>query len=375
MPNASKEHLPILVHHIGSLGDTLASIPALRSIRSHFPSAQIHIVFDVQGDLRAAAIDVIRPLGLADEYIPYDHQTSVGGRMASYYRLWKQLTPRSYSQVISLLPSSRSRMSLWRDKLFYGLAGVWKSPTFKFVKFAADCQLKEAQRRLLRLSQIGIRPPAPGAYTIEVPIETDQKMQLWLQERRRLPDKPLIAICPGAKTRACIWPLDRFLDLGKKLLAAECEILLLGGSEHAGDAQRLLSAWNSGIDGVGQLSIFETASVLKRCAFMIGVDTGTTHLSAAVGTHCLAIFSQRETSPRWEPMGEGHQVIRHPVPCQDCRLAVCNTPGHPCLTGTTVETVLERALQMLASGPTHTYSRPPGLVFIANAKAAAQSGT
>ena len=355
-PNLDRR--PILAHHTGSLGDTLASVPALRAIRASYPNSEIHLLFDVQGDTRATAADIIRPLGLADEYIPYRHTDKLTGQLTSYFRLWRQISPRTYSQVISLLPSNRPRLSLWRDRLFYAVAGILKSASFKFMKPPARQGLKEAQARLRRLASIGIPTPVPDTYHIEVQVETEKRIQHWLRVKRSRPERPLIAICPGAKTAACVWPLENFLRVGQELLAEDSEILLLGGLEHSHDAERLIRAWGSGIDGTGKFSVLETAAALKQCAFMIGVDTGTTHLAAAVGIRCIAIFSQRELSNRWEPMGDGHDVIRQPVTCQGCGLAVCNIPSHPCMTGTTPETVLERARRLIPTGKEETAPTP-----------------
>jgi ADP-heptose:LPS heptosyltransferase len=237
---------------------------------------------------------------------------------------------------------------MWRDRLFYVSAGIWNSASFQYFEIPANGQLKEAQSRLRRLSALGIPPPPSDEYRVEIPSKIEDHVLDWLAGQRRLPHRPLIAVCPGAKTRACIWPAKNFLELGRRLLAEGTELLLLGGPEHGPDAEILLSSWGSGINGIGKFSVWETASALKHCDFLIGVDTGTTHLAAAVGTRCLAIFSQREISCRWEPMGDGHEIIRHPVPCQGCGLAVCNMPGHPCMTGTTVDVVFEKARQLIS---------------------------
>lgn len=353
MVNCKTSQHPILVHHTGSLGDTLASIPALRAIRAHFPNTPLHLLFDIQGDNRAVAIDILAPLNLVDEYISYSHTGTLWGQLSSYFTLWRTIGRSSYSEAISLLPSSRSRLSLWRDRVFYTCAGIWKSTSFRWFENLANRQLKEAQLRLFRLSALNIPSPTSDIYSVEVPSTTDNRVLNWLTEQRCLPRRPLIAVCPGAKTKACIWPLENFLELGRKLLAEGTELVLLGGPEHQRDAERLLSSWGSGINGVGKFSVWETASALKHCDLLVGVDTGTTHLAAAVGTQCLAIFSQRETSCRWEPMGSGHQIIRHPVPCQNCGLSICKVPGHPCMTGTTVDVVFARVQRMLHEREEH----------------------
>lgn len=88
--------------------------------------------------------------------------------------------------------------------------------------------------------------------------------------------------------------------------------------------------------------------MLSQCAFIIGLDTGTTHLAAALGTPCVALYGERENPGRWEPLGEGHIVLRKKMPCAGCRLieTPCPMAGHPCMMEIDVEAVWQAVLQM-----------------------------
>ena len=61
---------------------------------------------------------------------------------------------------------------------------------------------------------------------------------------------------------------------------------------------------------------------LKRCALLITNDTGSMHLAAHLGVPTVAIFGS--TEPTWTgPLGKGHAVLRHHVPCSPCFLRNC----------------------------------------------------
>lgn len=333
--------LPVLVFHIGSLGDTLASIPGLKAIRAAYPDSPIHFLYDVQPDQRASAADIVRPLGLADEFIPWIADKSPATRFRSQFALAGRLRRTKYAEAICLLPSEREASRLQRDRLFFHLCGIHRMPTFRPVEYALEDPTKEAERRLARLDFAGIRRLPEAGYYIELPRAMTERVDNWLKEQRRHADKPLIAICPGAKKQACHWTLDNFRSVGSELLKSiDCELAILGGPEVQDDAAGLAETWGHAVNGVGQFSVLETAAVLHRCALLVGLDTGTTHLAAAVGTKCVALFSEQERSRKWEPMGQGHHVIRHTVPCRGCKSTECIVPGHPCMRGITVAEVL-----------------------------------
>ena len=54
---------------------------------------------------------------------------------------------------------------------------------------------------------------------------------------------------------------------------------------------------------------------------------------------------------RWEPLGEGHVVLRHAVPCSPCGHRSCPVPGHPCMAGHAVADVVRAAGLLLARAP------------------------
>ena len=62
----------VLIYQIGSLGDTVISIPALRAIRRHFGSrVHITLMHQDQRNNTLSPADVIDGLGLVNEFISY----------------------------------------------------------------------------------------------------------------------------------------------------------------------------------------------------------------------------------------------------------------------------------------------------------------
>jgi ADP-heptose:LPS heptosyltransferase len=165
----------------------------------------------------------------------------------------------------------------------------------------------------------------------------------------------LIAVAPGSKMQAKMWPQERFAAVGSLLLARSTNVrlIVLGGEHERPIGDALCRVWGArSLNLMGQLAISESAAVLERCCLYVGNDTGTMHLAASVGTPCVAIFSARDNPGRWEPPGDGHIVLRSDVPCAGCMLTDCIEHARRCLTAITVGDVVdaaERCLQDVGS--------------------------
>jgi ADP-heptose:LPS heptosyltransferase len=78
-------------------------------------------------------------------------------------------------------------------------------------------------------------------------------------------------------------------------------------------------------------------------------NTGPAHLAAAVGTPVVSLFALTVPEARWRPWAVRHELLNVAVPCAGCRARTCPVPGHPCLGGVSVETVVA-AVQRLTAG-------------------------
>ena len=138
--------------------------------------------------------------------------------------------------------------------------------------------------------------------------------------------------------QAKVWPRERFVEIGRRLLAGDrFEIVVLGGPADVELARHLTAKWGGGLNAAGEFSVLGSAAVLKRCRFVFATDSGPMHSAASVGTPCAALFSGVDYPGRFHPLGPHHVLLRHPVNCAGCRLQTCPLPDHPCMNGITVE--------------------------------------
>jgi len=76
-----------------------------------------------------------------------------------------------------------------------------------------------------------------------------------------------------------------------------------------------------------------------------------------VGTPVVALFGS--TSPTWTgPLGDGHRVIHHMLPCSPCFQRTCDI-GYVCLRSISVDEVLSEVAQSLFVNHKRTPMKPP----------------
>ncbi|MBV9958360.1 MAG: glycosyltransferase family 9 protein [Acidobacteria bacterium] len=325
----------ILVYRIGSIGDTIIALPAVRAVSRHFPRASLSFLGNAHEKGHVLAQSVLPPDGLFEEWLTYP--TGVGRTRPSkdIGRLLLDLRRRKFDTLVYLAP--RGRTHVWRDLAFFYAAGIRR-----FIGHQGIDQLParvlgqpqtvlehEADHLLHRLQLSGIPVPPPGEGEMDLGINADEKerARAWLREHcgEALELNNLVGIAPGSNWQSKTWPEERFAELGARLIS-ELKLfpLVLGGPEDYERNERLIALWGRGANAAGQLSVRLAAAALSECRFYVGNDTGTTHLAAAVGTPCVVAFSAQDWPGRWYPYGRGHTVIRRAVACAGCMLRDCD---------------------------------------------------
>lgn len=341
----------VLVYLVGSLGDTIVCIPALEAVRRQFPDDKIILLHDYQTLVPVSPSDIV-PKNLIDGSLSYVMYSKLLPKLREFYRLRKRIRQENVKAVVYLVASERFGWLVRRDKLFFQLCGVKNLIGFyNFEKeklYERDAEGKplfkpsEARLKLERLQRDGINIDNLNftEQILQFSENEKAKVQNWLNIHRQKPAARLVAICPGCKRKANDWGADNFIALGKKLFAfGNFEIVVIGGAAEKSLAKKMITAWGEGIDATGEFMANESGALFSHCDFMIGNDTGTTHLAAAAGIPCVAVYHLRDNPGHWFPLGKGHLIIQHDVECAGCHLEVCPKPAHPCLGEISVESV------------------------------------
>ncbi|GAB4173990.1 MAG: hypothetical protein Fur0039_15730 [Rhodocyclaceae bacterium] len=355
----SSKKIKILIYRYGQLGDTLVAIPAVRAVREQFRDAHITWLCDKHPNANFILVPDVIPPTLVDQILAYEADAA-GIHLRSALSLLFRLRAERFDMLVYLVPRQRGRIAVWRDRVFFTLAGIKQIVGHRGIVplDAKKTHLRplpmvehEAENLLarLRLCGIGRGLSSPGM-TLTLSAAERAEAERWLLGNRNwTPEHCLVAICAGSKAPCKRWPEERFAELGKRLMQ-ELGVtpVVVGGAEERPLGERLIATWGGGFNAAGQLSIRGSAALLERCRLYVGNDTGVMHLGAAVGTPCVAIFAAQDWPGRWNPYGTGHIVLRKRPPCEGCKLIVCREHDMRCLREISVEEVFTACAGVLA---------------------------
>jgi ADP-heptose:LPS heptosyltransferase len=330
----------ILLFRTGSLGDSVCAIPSIRAIRSKYPNAQLDILTNA-GSKNLVGLHYLLEKELYHEIIDYQGM--------SRKELFLMLKKKNYDLIIQLPQVDSPFKSLLRDMLvFRNIAsrgwGWRKSQVKLFRKTQAKyLQFHNEVRRIMFLLQRN-RVPVHESKSFLYPGPED------LQKARDLFDsfgisagnRP-VAIVVGAKRPQNRWPILYFKEVVRQL-SNKYTIVLIGSAEDGELVTPLLDISNV-INTCGQLTPMQSAAALSFCCLTISNDTGPMHLSYAVGTPTIAIFSSRDLPGKWFPPETGNVFRGLGILCEACFSELCE--NNICMQSILPEAVIARAEYLL----------------------------
>lgn len=352
----------ILVFRIGSIGDTVIALPALWEIRRRFPNAHIALLGNAPEDSNyASSRSVLPEEGLIDQWLSYSAFAGRSGSLGRSLQLLRELRRHHFDTLVYLAPRERKRMAVWRDLVFYYVAGMRRFIGHKGIDRLPQRVFGQPQPameheadnlvRRLELSNIPVVPPDERRMDMAITASESEQVREWLanQPGSGFDENLLIGIGAGSNRGSKTWPEERYAQLGQRLIyELDMFPVMLGGPGDIARNERLIAQWGRGANAAGQLTVRQTAAALAKCRLYVGNDTGTMHMAAAVGTICVVAFSAQDWPGRWFPYGKGHVVLRHAVPCAGCMLIECDRDLQ-CLTLIEVEDVFEACRKVLAA--------------------------
>ena len=328
----------ILIFRTGSIGDTICSFPSINAIKYKFKYANIDILTNA-GASKLVSIEELLDDGYYNEIIDY-----LG---MNQFKLWKQIKENKYDLIIQLPQQFAPLKNQLRDVIFFRTAGIkrgfgWqKSSTLLFKKLQEKYLVQKNETEILLdiILRNGIEISKENQYPLNIK-ETDRLfVENNLIEWGIELDKTIVAIVIGAKRSQNRWPITYFGDVIKNLIDRGVQIIIIGGKEDEINATQLIqkNVWSL----CGRYNPIQTAVALSFCKLTVSNDTGPMHISNAVDTPVIAIFSSRDFPGRWYPPNQlKNKVFRNNnVHCSLCLSETC--ADNICMKGIYPEEVIK----------------------------------
>lgn len=323
------------------LGDVVMALPALASVRAHWPAAHLAVA------LPAPFAPLMEAVEGPDAVLPLAVGRGWRGRDA-FARDVAALRDGRFDAGL-LFPNSFASARMLKE------AGVPERWGYR-ADFRSPLLTRAVPRALRRMGPNrhharyyghlveGLGCPTPGyKMHLGAPPAWHAAAASLLEASGVPHGARLVGFAPGAAYgTAKQWPPELVARVITECLEhprAAC--VLLGTPADAGSAATILEALpgtSRVADLVGRTDLTTLAGVLARCAAVVCNDSGTMHLAAALGAHTVAVFGATDEHAT-APLGP-HTIVAGDAWCRPCLRRECPI-DHRCMWTIAPERVFE----------------------------------
>jgi ADP-heptose:LPS heptosyltransferase len=331
----------ILVFKPGPIGDFLHSLPAVYALRKQFPRAHICVV--TSGELS----DLIEANPFVDGKV-YVPSTLFRGDLRGFLRFVRDVRALRPDVFVDL----RSNVKSFLLRNLSGARTV--------LAYRKQRKPKAGERRLHAAENL-LRTvfPLTGAvselgYPIHLREEDIRSADAFLGRRLGSDGQGtrIVAMNPtvGTAIPSRLWPPEYFARLaesvGRELRAA---VVLTGAPSDREYCRKIAEGADPPpVVAAGELTLGQTAALIRRADLLVSGDTGPLHVAAAVGTRVIGLYGSVNTE-RSRPIGERHVVLKKEMWCLPCEEKVCPLGTTQCMRDITPEEVFTEVRNALSA--------------------------
>jgi len=340
----------ILVVRLGAMGDVIHVMPAVRHLKTVFPSARLSWL--VEDKLE----DLVRGLPEVDEVIAFPRRqwqaclkrpTRCLTMISEFQGFLGKLRKKEYDVALDFHGNFRSGLLtyLCHAKIKIGFSPAYcKEFNFIFTGVHVTPPQKKMHRvdkYLSLLRGLGIEALYQRP-SFSIPHADRLYIDNFLQDNQ-LGQKPIAIIHPGTSLfgKYKRWPLENYARLADRLIQefGYSVIFTWGQMEHQMAKDIVSSMRCQATIACKTSSVMQLIALLQRARLFIGSDTGPTHLASCLGVPTIAIFGPKDPLV-YAPYDKNAVVVRKDIPCSPCSRRTCENVM--CITAITPEDVLAR---------------------------------
>ena len=312
----------ILALQFKYFGDAVLLTPALRALREHFPTAEIHLL------VPAEIAPMFQHLPWLDRIWPMPRKRD-SANLGQTWPIIRALRHEKFDRsidfasndrgaILSLLIGAKKRLGWEECGGFFGRRFFYNDRVVP-----EKHQPHEAARLAQLLSGWQILPPT----SLEPEIHADAALADAAE--KILPHKHAVIGHVASSQQKKEWPLAHWAEFHRLATAAgqyvafttargEREVVLMTELKKLAPEAVILPQ-------ISELPLF--LAVLARAVVFVSGDTGPLHFAAGLGVPTISLFGP--TSPaRWAPIGKRHQILTGAVCGCDSHSAICTATRH-----------------------------------------------
>lgn len=334
----------ILVIKLSSLGDVILSAAALRALREKFPLAKITLLTAEE------CKDTVLRCPYIDELLVCDFKNRDSG-VLGFLKFNRILQRNGFDMVIDLQNNRKSHLASFLsgalDRYGYDngkLSFLLNHRIKNLDKFLAPV---EHQFKILKMlgielkeSRLELWPSAQDDRYIDELLSSH-----WLSTNQKLVG---INISASSRWQTKNWPVKQIAKLCEGLAHRDLRVIITGMEKDLKSTETLVSLGKDikFINACGKTTINQLASLIKRCAVYISVDSAALHIASAMQIPFVALFGPTDYR-RHLPPAQRYQVIQKALPCAPCYKGECK--DYKCMEMITAQEVLEAVERLLSN--------------------------
>ncbi len=318
----------VLIIQTAFIGDVVLVTPLIRAVRQALPDSELHVM------IIPAVRNLIETNPHVDELVVFDKRNRDSG-WRGLARVIKNIRSQKYDLLLVPHRSIKSALiaRLSGAGVRVGFSNSSGAYLYKVrVPYRQDIHEVERNLSLLRAVGFSVQSTGPEVFADD---HDRQIVDHLLQNHKISTDDKIVALAPGSVWATKRWPKEYFTELIGLLAATPGRLLLLGGEKDRALCDEIASSSNgAAIFVAGQLSLRQSAELLRRCQVLISNDSAPMHLASAAGTPVVALFGPTIPAFGFYPYGEQHTVIEKELACRPCGIhggRRCPLNTHQCM--------------------------------------------
>lgn len=293
----------ILIIRLNRLGDLVCALPLGRTLQANWPNARIDWLLSSQN---AALAPFLKIKGRCHVFT------------RSRVRYWlpdallRQLQEESYDLCfavkggydsllawISLAVNARRRVG------FLGREGCRFDFAYTDPLSLPPSHMHQVEK-CLALAQPFSFPKRSDDISLQVPHSSRERVKKLLHSWGLSEGQPFAVFqLSSTKRPFCLWPLQHYVELGRKLLSVGVPVYANALPEERSIIEKLCAELGPRTRPACFSDMGEYLGFLAAAKVVVGADGGGIHLAAAVGSHTCAFYA--ESSPvKWKPWRGDH---------------------------------------------------------------------
>jgi heptosyltransferase I len=289
---------------VSSLGDVVHNMPMVSDVRRHFPDARIDWVVE------EAYVDLVRLHRDVRQVIPFAlrrWRKSLGSpaTRAEIAACLRSLRAETYDYIFDTqgLFKTGALMRIARRTpagLRVGLANATEGSGYEGLSRIFHDRSIPVGRRTHGVTRSRQVAAATLGYALDAHVDFRLGVPVPEPVPACVPAGPFALLFHATARAAKQWQPEGWVRIADGLARRGIEVLLPWGSPAEQDAARAMAARMQRATVLPRISVMEAMALIRRASLVIGVDTGLTHIAAALCRPTVELYCD---SPRWKTEG------------------------------------------------------------------------